>query len=115
VCTAIIAVVLGLTVAECGRMPLTKAVGKLIASAAKHAPREQDGVAWRMGEPIDLGPKCAPRHWTFVDFHAPPPHAAAAAPIDHRAMALFLITLDQQADRQSLGSSILRGGQIVST
>ncbi len=79
-------------------------VGKLIATAAKRKPG-QDGAGrteWRMGQPVDLGRNFNPRCWTSIDFHAPPPQAAAAAPIDHRAMALFLTTLDQFADEQSL-------------
>ena len=99
VCTSVIASMMGLTVAA-----RVSVVGKLILTAAKRTPR-QDGVwrtEWRMGQPLDLGPRFNPRVWTFVDFHAPPPHAAAAAPIDHRAMALFLTILDQLADEQSL-------------
>ena len=97
VCTSVIASMLG----SAARV---RVVGKLIATAAKRTPR-QDGARrtdWRLGQQQDLGPRFNPRCWTFVDFHAPPPHAAAAAPIDHRAMALFLTTLDQFADEQSL-------------
>jgi hypothetical protein len=71
-----------------------KVVGKLIAT---RTPR-QDGARrteWRTGQRLDLGRSFNARYWTFVDFHAPPPHAAAAAPIDHRAMALCLTILDQ--------------------
>jgi len=98
-CTSVIASMLGVTAAN-----RASVVGKLIATAAKRKPG-QDGAGrteWRMGQPLDLGRNFNPRCWTFVDFHAPPPHAAAAAPIDHRAMALFLTTLDQFADEQSL-------------
>jgi hypothetical protein len=99
VCTSVIASMLGVTAAN-----RASVVGKLIATAAKRKPG-QDGAGrteWRMGQPLDLGRNFNPRCWTFVDFHAPPPHAAAAAPIDHRAMALFLTILDQLADEQSL-------------
>ena len=78
-----------------------KVVGKLIATVAKRTPR-QDGARrteWRMGRRLILGRSFNARCWTFVDFHAPPPHAA---PIDHRAIALFLTNLDQFSDEQSL-------------
>ena len=91
VCTSVIASMLGSTVAT-----RASVVGKLIATAAKRTPG-QDGAGrteWRMGQPLDLGRNFNPRCWTFVDFHAPPPHAAAAAPIDQRAMALCLTILD---------------------
>ncbi len=91
VCTSVIASMLGSTVAT-----RASVVGKLIATAAKRTPG-QDGARrteWRMGQRLDLGRNFNPRYWTFVDFHAPTPQAAAAAPIDHRAMALFLTILD---------------------
>lgn len=94
VCTSVIASMLGFAATR------VRVVGKLIATAAKRTPTRR--TDWRLGHQRDLGPRFTPRCWTFVYFHVPPPHAAAAAPIDHRAMALFLTILDQFADEQSL-------------
>ena len=67
---------------------------------------EPAGVTHWKPSTVDLGKRCDPRRWSFVEFPAP----GADVAVDVRAMGLFLVCFDNNYRGAALARSVARGG-----
>ena len=110
--TGLLALLVGLTVINCGtRTPAQVFSLRLpLAERQRDARRDDEaaGVTHWQPSTVDLGKRCDPRRWSFVEFPAP----GADVAVDARTMGLFLVCFDNNDLGAALAGSVARGGTV---
>jgi hypothetical protein len=112
ICTGLLALLVGLTVINCGASAPARVFGRHLAFAevqrdARRADEPAGVTHWKPST-VDLGKRCDPRRWSFVEFPAP----GADVAVDARTMGRFLVCFDNNDLGAALAGSVARGGTV---
>jgi hypothetical protein len=112
ICNGLLALLVGLTVINCGASAPARVFGRHLAFAEVQRDARRDdepaGVTHWKPSTVDLGKRCDPRRWSFVEFPAP----GADVAVDARTMGLFLVCFDNNDLGAALAGSVARGGTV---